>query len=346
MADVIYSSSNDGNAVVRQLTSITINNGDTVSVQNRCKGLILYCQGDCVINGTLTMTAKGAGPGAPSSPVPGNGLRWAWLKNGASDGPFVSGDFPLGALGPEASPHTNPDAFGTPEAIAVQSTKVGGSGGAATSGPVDSGPPNADRVGGTATNGTGGGGGGMGYNGGGIGGVGNCWGGGGGGGGGGAGGSGTAGGAGSGTAGGNGGPGPEGGRVGGGGGAGAPPGSGGPDPDGNGHDGGVGVGGLLCLFVGGDLTVGPSGVISSNGVAGGDAAPPGGGSNAGAGGGSGGGRIIIVHAGTYTNNGSVVCNHGGGGTGGSNPQGSGGAPDYAGSGGAGTVTVTQVDAAA
>jgi len=345
MADVTYPSSTDGNAVVRQLTSITINTGDTVSVQNRCKGLILYCQGDCVINGTLTMNAKGAGPGAPSSPVPANGLRWAWLKSGASDGPFTSGDFPLGALGPEASPHNNPDAFGNPEAIAVQSTKVGGSGGAKTSGPVTSGPPSADRVGGTATNGTGGGGGAMGYNGGGTGGVGNCWGGGGGGGGGGAGGSGNTGEPGVGTVGGLGGSGPEGSRVGGGGGAGAPPGNGGPDPDGDGLNGGAGVGGLLCLFVGGDLTVGPSGVISSNGVEGGDAAPPGGGSNAGGGGGSGGGRIIIVHAGTYTNNGSVVCNGGYGGTGGNNPQGSGGSPEKAGTGGAGAVTVIQVDAA-
>ena len=344
MADVTYPSSTDGNAVVKQLTSITINSGDTVTVQNRCKGLILYCQGDCTINGTLTMTAKGAGPGAPSSPVPSNGLRWAWLKTGASDGPFSSSDFPLGALGPEASPLTNPDAFGVAAAIAVQSTKVGGSGGANASGstPWNNYPT---RIGGTITNGTGGGGGAAGYNGGGTGGVGNCWGGGGGGGGAGAGGNGVAGSPGNGTAGGNGGPGPEGGRVGGGGGAGAPAGSGGPDPDGNGHDGETGVGGLLCLFVGGNLTVGPSGVISSNGSGGGDASPPGGGGNAGGGGGSGGGRIIIVHAGTYTNNGSVACGGGALGKGGPNPQGGGGAGEFSGAGGAGAVTTIQVDAA-
>jgi hypothetical protein len=344
MANVTYPSTTDGNAVVKQYSSITINSGDTVTVQNRCKGLILYCQGDCTINGTLTMTAKGAGPGAPASPVPANGLRWAWRKSGASDGPFTSSDFPLAALGPEASALTNPGAFTEPEAVAVVSVKTGGTGNTSTAGGDRPWPASSNRVGGTATNGTGGGGAGIGYNPGGTGGTGNCWGGGGGGGGAAAGGSGDSGANGNVTAGGNGGTGPEGSRVGGGGGAGAPAGAGGPDPDGDGENGSTGVGGLLCLFVGGNLTVGPTGVISSHGSAGGNAAPPGGGSNCGGGGGSGGGRIIIVYAGTYTNNGTVACNGGAGGGGGPNP---GGAPDTdtSGSGGAGAVTSVQVDPA-
>ena len=344
MADVTYPSTSDGDAIVKQYSSITIDAGDTVTVQNRCKGLILYCQGDCTINGTLTMTAKGGGTGAPAGPVPGNGLRWAWKKTGASDGPFTSSDFPLGALGSAASAITNPAGFSEPEAVAVVSVKSGGAGNTTTGGGDRPWPASSNRVGGTATNGTGGGGAGIGYNPGGNGGAGNCWGGGGGGGGAGAGGSGNSGSNASVTAGGNGGTGPESGRVGGGGGAGAPPGDGGPDGDGNGANGGAGVGGLLCLFVGGNLTVGPAGVISSHGSAGGNAAPPGGGSNCGGGGGSGGGRIIIVHAGTYTNNGTVACNGGAGGGGGPNP---GSAPDTdtSGSGGAGAVTSVQVNAA-
>ena len=349
MANVTYPSTTDGDAIVKQYSSITINSGDTVTVQNRCKGLILYCQGDCTINGTLTMTAKGAGPGAPASPVPANGLRWAWRKSGATDGPFSSSDFPLAALGPEAAALINPGAFTEPEAVAVISKKTGGSGGSSSSGPVTSGPPNADRVGGTTPNGTGGGGGGMGYNGGGNGGAGSCWAGGGGGGGAAAGGSGTSGQAGSGAQGGAGGVGPEGSRVGGGGGAGAPAGAGGPDPDGDGNPGSTGVGGLLCLFVGGNLTVGPAGVISSNGSAGGDAGPPGAGGNAGGGGGSGGGRIILVHAGTYTNNGSVVCTGGAYAYGGPSPgtsPGGGSSAERSGVGGAGAVTSIQVDPSA
>ena len=345
MADVTYPSSTDGDAIVKQYSSITIDAGDTVTVQNRCKGLILYCQGDCTINGTLTMTAKGGGTGAPVGPVPSNGLRWAWRKNGASDGPFTSGDFPLGALGSAASAITNPAAFGEPAAVAVVSAKTGGAGSTNVTGGDRPWPNVSNRAGGTATNGTGGGGAGVGYNHGGNGGTGNCWGGGGGGGGAGAGGSGQPGNnAQNGTGGGSGGAGPEGGRVGGGGGAGAPPGAGASDADGNGNPGGAGVGGLLCLFVGGNLTVGPSGVISSNGTQGGHAAPPGGGGNCGGGGGSGGGRIIIVHAGTYTNNGTVAASGGLGGGGGPNPTGATG-NDLSGSGGAGAVTSVQVDAA-
>ena len=347
MADVTYPSTTDGDAIVKQYSSITIDAGDTVTVQNRCKGLILYCQGDCTINGTLTMTAKGAGPGAPASPVPSNGLRWAWLKSGASDGPFPAPEMPLAALGSAAAALTNPQALAITEAVAVTSVKTGGAGNTSpASGDVPTWGNASGRVGGTITNGTGGGGSGAGYNGGGDGGTGNCWAGGGGGGGAGAGGFGQSGVDASGTAGGNGGSGPEGGRVGGGGGAGAPPGAGGPDGDGDGNNGSAGVGGLLCLFVGGNLTVGPAGVISSHGSAGGDASPPGGGGNAGGGAGSGGGRIIIVYAGTYTNNGTVACNGGAGGGGGPSPGPPVPANDLSGAGGAGAVTSVQVDAAA
>ena len=345
MANVTYPSTTDGDAVVKQYSSINIDFGDTVTVQNRCKGLIIYCQGDCTIDGVLTMNAKGAGPGAPTSPVPASGLRWAWKKTGASDGPFNAPDFPLASLGSAASAITNPAAFGEPEAVSVVSVKSGGAGSTNVSGGDRPWPAVSNRHGGTATNGTGGGGAGVGYNPGGNGGTGNCWGGGGGGGGAGAGGSGNPGGDASGTAGGNGGAGPEGGRVGGGGGAGAPPGNGAADPDGSGSNGGAGVGGLLCLFVGGNLTVSGSGQITSHGSAGGDASPPGGGSNCGGGGGSGGGRIIIVHAGTYTNNGVVSVTGGEGGGGGPNPTGSSIGNDRSGSGGAGAVTSIQVNPA-
>ena len=175
MANVTYPSTTDGNAIVKQYSSIVIDAGDTVTVQNRCKGLIIYCQGDCTINGTLTMTAKGAGPGAPTSPVPGNGLRWAWRKDGASDGPFVSGDMPLGSLGPDAAGLTNPAAFDLAAAIAVQSKTSGGEGNTTPGSGNRPWPASSNRVGGTTPNGTGGGGSGMGYNGGGNGGDGNCW---------------------------------------------------------------------------------------------------------------------------------------------------------------------------
>ena len=94
-----------------------------------------------------------------------------------------------------------------------------------------------------------------------------------------------------------------------------------------------GVGGLIWLVVGGNLTIGASGVITAVGTDG----LPAPGSNGGAGGGgTGGGAIMILHAGTYTNNGSVTASGGG-------PGGAvGGSSKSGGAGGAGGVHVAQV----
>lgn len=59
-ASVTFATSNDAEVLVRNYTSLTINAGHTMTVSNRCKGLLIYVAGDCTINGTLTMTAKGA----------------------------------------------------------------------------------------------------------------------------------------------------------------------------------------------------------------------------------------------------------------------------------------------
>ena len=59
-ASVSFATSNDAEVLVRNYTSLTINAGHTMTVSNRCKGLLIYVSGDCTINGTLTMSAKGA----------------------------------------------------------------------------------------------------------------------------------------------------------------------------------------------------------------------------------------------------------------------------------------------
>ncbi|OUM86644.1 MAG: hypothetical protein BAA01_11590 [Bacillus thermozeamaize] len=81
------------------------------------------------------------------------------------------------------------------------------------------------------------------------------------------------------------------------------------------------AGGFICLIVGGNLSI--SGSLKANGGNGGNGGaggainatwPTGGG---GGGGGSGGGVIAIFHRGTYTNYGSIQVNGGNGGAGGS-----------------------------
>jgi hypothetical protein len=59
-ASVTFSTTTDQEVFVRNYTSLTINSGHTVTVSNRCKGLLIYVNGNCTINGTLTMTGLGA----------------------------------------------------------------------------------------------------------------------------------------------------------------------------------------------------------------------------------------------------------------------------------------------
>jgi hypothetical protein len=59
-ASVNFTTTNDQEVLVKNYRNLTISTGHTVTVSNRCKGLLIYIGGDCVINGTLTMTGKGA----------------------------------------------------------------------------------------------------------------------------------------------------------------------------------------------------------------------------------------------------------------------------------------------
>jgi hypothetical protein len=50
----------DGDYVVKQYSSLTINEGVTVTTDQPCKGMFIYVDGDCTINGTLSMRSRGA----------------------------------------------------------------------------------------------------------------------------------------------------------------------------------------------------------------------------------------------------------------------------------------------
>jgi hypothetical protein len=76
------SGSYDGDTVVLQYSSLTVNTGHILTVDQPCRGLVIYVNGNCTINGTISMTSKGGksdptlSGGSDSSTVSPLGLRW------------------------------------------------------------------------------------------------------------------------------------------------------------------------------------------------------------------------------------------------------------------------------
>ena len=66
----------DGDMVVKNYSSLTINSNVRLSPDQPCRGMLIYVQGDCIINGVLSMTGYGASANPTSA--------------GASDGNAVS----------------------------------------------------------------------------------------------------------------------------------------------------------------------------------------------------------------------------------------------------------------
>ena len=311
----------DGDMVVKQYSSLTIDAGSTLTVDQPNRGLFIMVTGNCTINGTLSMTARG-GNGNPttsgasdSAAVSATGLRFAVKKTGSTD-TLSAADFAGTGTTTVSAVSSFPAISGDGKIYTVGRT--GGAGGAGKNIP----PPNADlpkRPGtsGVATLSSGGGGSGGGYSEG----VGLHIGGG------------AAGSVFSGGPGGGGSYGSSGGMTVAGDGVayGGAGGQGGGTvvynimSGGAGNPGGAsptqvtrmdGTGGLLILIVGGNLTIGGSGSIQANGVNGGtgigNPAPH---TSYGGGGGSGGGKLLTLHGGTLTNGGTITSTGGSGGVG-------------------------------
>lgn len=330
MANVTYTVPNkngsyDGDMVVKQYNSVTINAGDTVTVDQPCRGLFIYCKGDMTINGTLSMSGRGAAAnpttsgGSDNNAVGTNGLQYGFFDGTSTDSLTMDGTT-FNGCGTEVRTAIANALNGSGTGFkthTIQRTYANGSPRPSVASNGTSENP-ADIRGGNAISGTssfgGGGAGGQAYetyNGqGGEGGDTTCF----------SGGSGGGGAAGGGAAnsghrgdnannyGGAGGDGGDhnessGARPCGSGGAGNPGGS-----DGSGvgsvNDAGDGNGGLIILVVGGNLTIGASGKILANGTRGGDNSYNG--DNSSMGGGSGGGHIVIICKGTVTANSSTI----------------------------------------
>lgn len=67
--------STDGEMCIVQYNNLTINSGHTVTINVRRRGLIVYVKGDAVINGSLSMTARGASGQPEAYSVGGNGIQ-------------------------------------------------------------------------------------------------------------------------------------------------------------------------------------------------------------------------------------------------------------------------------
>ena len=88
----------DGDMVLRQYNTLTINAGQTLSTNVPCRGLFIYVRGNCTVNGVIDMTGRGAyaDPASTSNPSWGNagsdgntlgsgGLQLGLVKSGSGE---------------------------------------------------------------------------------------------------------------------------------------------------------------------------------------------------------------------------------------------------------------------
>jgi hypothetical protein len=289
----------DGDMVVANFSGLTIDADVCLTTQHPCRGLFVYVDGDCTINGALSMQSRGgwADPtssgGGDSGTVPAAGIQLGLFTSGGSE-TFTNDASGFAGCGTAAvAAVANQDDISGDGTILTIS-RAGASGGGGGHGDSGNGSGGASGTTGGTTISSGGGGGGS--TGGipvGAGAAGTCFAGGGGGG---ANHSGSA----------DYTPGPNGGKGGDSttnqngyyttGGVGNPGGSTG--GSGNQRENGSdGVGGLIWLLVKGDLTVGADGKIWAHGNNAADGFFDGGG--------SAGGCVMVAYAGTLTNNGDI-----------------------------------------
>lgn len=314
----------DGDMVVKQYSSLTVNAGHTLTPDQPCRGMLIYVKGDCVVNGKISMTARGAAANpttagaSDNSVVPAAGLRYGIRMTGGTDSLSMANGATFAGCGNAARNAVANQMSGLGSDYTVHTVPRSSLNGADRPVVSNNGTKEdpADIRGGNAQYGSsacgGGGAGGQAYEQtdgqGGYGGNSTCFTGGSGGGGAAGGGAAPSGHRGGGAQG-NGGQGGQGGnhhessgRPTGTGGAGNPGGSDGSIGTQGNNDAGDGTGGLLLLIVRGNLTIGSGGSIQANGTRGGDSSANN--DNSSMGGGSGGGHIMIMCGGSI-NGGSI-----------------------------------------
>lgn len=300
--DIYFPSETDGETIYKNFRNFFINEGHTVSVTNRCKGLVIYVADNCIINGVLSMSKRGCRWTPDNDFIPnnidnlitpngvqdfrigkwgGNSTEWRWWSHHGYDGNAgVNGA--CGGGGSGGSRHWNCTVYaGYGGQGTALSGGAGGGGVSRASSSGHSGPgSNVGGAGGWASAYENSG-----------------W------------------------------------RATAGGGAGNPGGSWSSHRGGWAEDGEDGTGGTLVLIVKRNLVIGSNGVIQADGARGGDTPCHDWSQTWGSGGGgSGGGSITVLYSGNFINNGTIRANGGYGGNG----------EYYGGNGGVGSMRIHRI----
>jgi hypothetical protein len=83
----------NGDYVVKQYSTLTIDNGVTLTTDQPCKGMLIYVSGNCTINGTLSMRGRGAAAD-PDAVLSANGIRYPVApSSGSYSGSLAAADF-------------------------------------------------------------------------------------------------------------------------------------------------------------------------------------------------------------------------------------------------------------
>jgi hypothetical protein len=153
-----FASTQDGAPVIKNFSSLFISRSVVISPTNRCRGMLIFVDGDATISGSLRMTARGAsavGADASFTTINPPYLGDYWSTQLFPSASYLSRVFAAGAAGGP----TSPAAGAGPVGSVGTNGRSGGGGAGGGSGPASGG---AGSSGTSYSGGSGGGGGGGG----------------------------------------------------------------------------------------------------------------------------------------------------------------------------------------
>ena len=127
-----FASTQDGSPVIKNFSSLFISRSVVLSPTNRCRGLLIFVDGDATISGSISMTARGAkftGSEASFSVLNPPYLGDYWSTQLFPSASYLSRVFAVGAAG---APAPAPAAAGIAGSAGILGRSGGGGGGAST----------------------------------------------------------------------------------------------------------------------------------------------------------------------------------------------------------------------